>query len=93
MFNSLLLTIYILFLITYIIVMGFAVYRVYAFCQNKEFAGYSKKISLAIIVFSLLVILFSFGFINNYKWDDNTAFWAKKIVPAGTSGMKTPGNK
>jgi len=75
MFGSLLLTIYLLFLITFLGLMSFSVYRVFMFCKNKELAGYSRRITFVIIAISVFAIFFSFLWIGQYKWDDNLKVW------------------
>jgi len=59
MFFNVFLAIYLLFLLTYIGLVGFAFYRVHVFSQNKELAGYSKKISLAIISVIIAIMAFT----------------------------------
>jgi len=81
MFGSLLLTIYFLFLLTYIAVMSFALYRVFIFGKNKALAGYSRKISITIIIISLIIIFSTFSFVARYDWDDNFSFWVSKVIP------------
>jgi len=82
MFGSLLLTIYFLFLITYLSVIGFAVYRVFIFGKNKKLAGYSRKMSLAVVSVIAGIIFLTFLGIARYNWDDDLGTWIRIVFPS-----------
>ncbi len=72
MFGNILITIYLIFLIAYLALMGFAFYRVFIFCKNKDLKGYSKSMSYFVMV--LIAVVLSISFILFIKHD-----WSYKI--------------
>ncbi len=78
---SFLLTIYVLFLLTYGAVMGFAVYKVFMFAKNKDLKGYSRKMTFAFLASVLIIFLISILIIRTYEWNDNFGFYCKQVSP------------
>lgn len=79
---SFLLTIYILFLITYSAVIGFAVYKVFMFAKNKDLKGYSRRMTLAFLALVIFIFFVSLLVIRTYTWNDNFGFYCKQVAPA-----------
>ena len=80
---SILLTIYFLFLLVYAGFMAFAFYKVFLFAQNKELKGYSRRISLVVLILILSVVLISFIIIQRYQWDDNVGVLFQNYASVG----------
>lgn len=88
---SILMTIYLIFLIIYSALMGFAVYKVFLFAKNKEFKGYSRRITLGFMISVLSVMLFSFLVTSRYHWDDDfNAYYCHFISDNNCSCRATP---
>lgn len=96
---SLLLTFYLLFLVTYFAIIGFAVYRVFLFAKNKQFKGYSRRATLGFIIIIFFIVFTSMIVIQRYNWDDNATYWCEQAfsgpcpLSANTSiNITTPNN-
>ena len=80
---SIMLTIYFIFLLVYAAFMGFAFYKVFLFAQNKDLKGYSRRISLVILMMMLFVILVTLIIIQGYQWDDTMETLFKNVNTIG----------
>lgn len=78
---SFLLIVYILFLITYGAVIGFAVYKVFMFAKNKDLKGYSRKMTYVFLISVLFIFLVSILIIRSYVWNDSFGFYCKQVFP------------
>ncbi|MBI2448444.1 hypothetical protein HYV44_02715 [Candidatus Microgenomates bacterium] len=81
MFGSLFLTVYSLFLLTYIGLMGYALYRVWIFGNNKELLGKTRHVSLVVFVVIASIIIASIIIMSRYNWDDTATFWLRQVFP------------
>jgi len=77
---SIMLTIYFLFLTGYAAFMAFAFYKIFLFAQNKDLKGYSRRISLIVLILMLTVILITLIIIQGYQWDDTVEALFKNIT-------------
>ncbi|MFA7308800.1 MAG: hypothetical protein WC045_01880 [Patescibacteria group bacterium] len=80
MFGSILLLIYALFLIAYVAVMGYAMYRVWLFGQYRALAGMSILVTLCFVIAMLGIIAFTLIGIGRYTWDDSAHFYIDKLI-------------
>ena len=83
MFKSILLTIYGLFLITYIAVMLFAQFRVYMFSKNIRLRGYSRTMSVGVALVVVVAIGLTLYYIRQFYWDDRVSLY---FIKSGTIG-------
>ena len=80
---SIMLTIYFLFLLAYAGFMAFAFYKVFLFAQNKDLKGYSRRISLVILMLALTVVLITLVIIQRYQWDDSVGILFQNVTTIG----------
>lgn len=78
---SLLLSIYVVFLLIYSAVLGFAVYKVFMFSKNKDLKGYSKRMTFAFLATVFFIIFITFLVIRSYDWNDGFSFYCKQLSP------------
>lgn len=78
---SFLLSIYVIFLLLYAVVMGFAVYKVFMFAQNKDLKGYSRRMTIAFLIAVLFIFFVSLLIIRNYQWNDGFSYYCTKLSP------------
>lgn len=80
---SIMLTIYFFFLLGYAGFMAFAFYKVFLFAQNKDLKGYSRRISLIVLILVLAIVLITFIIIQRYQWDDNVGVLFQNVSTLG----------
>ena len=66
-------------MVTYGVVLGFAIYRVFLFAKNKDLKGVTRKVTLSFMIIVLFVILISLTIIKNYEWNDTIDYWWNEI--------------
>ena len=76
---SILIIIYLLFLLTFVTIMTIAVSRVWFYSVHKELIGKSIAISLLFVFFSIVIIIFTFFGIFQYTWDDSASFYIDRM--------------
>lgn len=82
---SLLLSIYVVFLLIYSTILGFAVYKVFMFAKNKDLKGYSRRMTFAFLTTVFFIFLVTLIVIRSYNWNDGLGYYCKQIFPTSCS--------